>query len=382
MSLQPSASGLQPRLVLGIETSCDETAAGVASGAGLAAQVLANVVASQDALHGRFGGVVPEIASRAHLERLPAIVEEALGRAGIERPDAIAVTVGPGLVGALLVGVSYAQGLAGGWRVPLVPVHHLHAHLWVVAAAHGLAPPFGGLVISGGHTAFYWWPECASRPRFLGGTVDDAAGEAFDKVAMLMGLGYPGGPAIEEAAEGARDETPLPLAGAEMPGVSLSFSGLKTAVLYHLRGMNREPDAEDKKRLACSFQERAARTLALKTAEMLRMGETAGLPTGASSVVVGGGVAANRVVKRAISAACEEAGARAYFPPAGLAQDNGAMVALYGGYLLACRLESGVRRLKIEEQAKELPTAYSRRPPAFVPEPFARGKERVHGNRL
>lgn len=332
-------------VVLGIETSCDETACGVVRGR----EVLANVVASQEELHRDFGGVVPEIASRAHLERLPGIFRMAMEGAGIARADAVAVTTGPGLIGALLVGVSFAEGIVRGWDVPLIAVHHLYAHLWGVAVVRGVKPPFCGVVVSGGHTAFYVWEEAALRPAFLGGTVDDAAGEAFDKVASLLGLGYPGGPVIERTALEGSDTVDLPLAGADMPGLSVSFSGLKTAVLYHLKGMGREPDEKEKADIACSFQQRAACTIAHKTAKMLD-------ETGLSDVVVGGGVAANRALREAVGAACEERGTEAHFPPPGLSQDNGAMTALYGGLLL----EHG---------------EYERREFA-VPEPFPRGKER------
>jgi len=311
---------------MGIESSCDETACGLVSADGKA---LANVVASQVEEHKRFGGVVPEIASRAHAEAMIPIVEEALGAAGIKAEDieAVAVTAGPGLIGPLLVGISAAQAFAAARNIPIVPANHLHAHLIGVAVENGVQFPFTGLVASGGHTALYRWVENAPGPELLGTTVDDAAGEAFDKVAKLLGLGYPGGPAIEEAARAGSDKAvKLPRPGGKMEGLKLSFSGLKTAVLYRLQELRREPTRKDIADTAASFQRVVAEALAEKSERALE-------GTGDKEFVVGGGVAANSVIRNAIERVCERMGVRVALPGKGMAGDNGVMVAQMGRFL-------------------------------------------------
>ncbi|MDA8317916.1 MAG: tRNA (adenosine(37)-N6)-threonylcarbamoyltransferase complex transferase subunit TsaD, partial [Actinomycetota bacterium] len=265
--------------VLGIETSCDETAAAVVSEGRL---VRSSVVSSQIDLHARFGGVVPEIAGRAHVELLMPAVEEAMARAGIERPDAVAVTYGPGLVGSLLVGLSAAKGLAMAWRVPFVGVNHLEAHLFApVIEEPGLTWPLVVLLVSGGHTLLVK-ATAPGRYRLLGQTLDDAAGEAFDKVARYLGLGYPGGPAIDLVAkEGDSSAFSFPRAMLD-EGYDFSFSGLKTSVV---RTVERHPSASTPD-VAASFQEAVVDVLLTKAARALS-------EVGAKGLCLGGGVAAN-----------------------------------------------------------------------------------------
>jgi len=294
-------------IVLGIDTSCDDTGVGVTRGT----QVLANVVVAQTALHARFGGVVPEEASREHLEVIDQAVVEALQRAGVSLSDldAVGATYGPGLVGALLVGLSYAKTLAWGLAVPLVPVHHLEGHLAAAAAE----PPFLALIASGGHTALFK-VESWDRIEELGHSRDDAAGEAFDKVARLLGLGYPGGAALSALAATGDDHgvtLPWPMQGHDT--IEFSFSGLKTAVAMLLR---RQPDAKPAD-VAATFERIAIGSLVEVT---LRAVER----TGCKRLVVAGGVAANRLLRSAF----DRAGLEVSFPPPGLATDNGAMIAL------------------------------------------------------
>jgi len=298
-------------LVLGIDTSCDDTGVGVVDGG----RVLANEVESQTALHARFGGVVPEQASREHLSVLDAVVERALERAGVSVGDldAVAATRGPGLVGALLVGLGYGKALAWGRGVPFVPVHHLEAHIAAAVAGSGLTPPFLCLIASGGHTALFavrGWDAIEQ----LGRSRDDAAGEAFDKVARLIGLGYPGGPALAALAERGNDRAvALPQPMRHQHGFDFSFSGLKTAVAVALE---REPGLAPED-VAASFQRTAVDALVDVT-------RRAAEHTGLERLVVAGGVAANARLRSAMAAA----GLHATFPPPALATDNGAMVAL------------------------------------------------------
>lgn len=302
-------------LVLGIDTSCDDTGVGLARGG----VVLANVVESQTALHARFGGVMPELASREHLEVIDAVLERALATAGVslDQVDAVAATRGPGLVGALLVGLGYGKALAWGLGVQFVPVHHLEGHL---AAAGGVEPPFVALLASGGHTALFAVHEWG-RVEALGRSRDDAAGEAFDKVARLLGLGYPGGAALAELAAGGDPHAlALPVPMQADRGLDFSFSGLKTAVAQLLE---RRPDVAPAD-VAASFERVVVTSLVTVSQRAL---ERCGL----KQLVVAGGVAANKRLRREFAAA----GVLAAFPPASLATDNGAMIALAGGLMLA-----------------------------------------------
>jgi N6-L-threonylcarbamoyladenine synthase len=297
-------------LILGVETSCDETAAGVVTGDG---RILANVVSSQADLHARYGGVVPEVASRRHLELVAPVVTEAFERAnaGLEDLDAIAVTRGPGLIGALLVGLSAAKALAWSRRLPLIPVNHLHGHVAsLYLRPDPVEPPFVCLLASGGHTLLL---EVRDRSGFevLGSTLDDAAGEAFDKGARLLGLGYPGGAAIDRLArEGDPEAFSLPVA--RVPGLDFSFSGLKTALLYTVRDL--EPQELERRRadLAASYQRAIVRALVERTLE-------AAEKTGLERIAVVGGVAANSELRGAMPEAA--------LAPLELCTDNAVMIA-------------------------------------------------------
>jgi N6-L-threonylcarbamoyladenine synthase len=300
-------------LVLGVETSCDETAAGLVAGDG---RVLANVVASQAELHARYGGVVPEVASRRHLELVAPVVSEALERASarLEDLDAVAVTQGPGLVGALLIGLSAAKALAWSHRLPLVPVDHLHGH---VAALYlepdSVEPPFVCLLASGGHTLLLDVRE-KSGFTVLGGTLDDAAGEAFDKGARLLGLGYPGGAAIDRLArEG--DESAYDFPVARVPELDFSFSGLKTALLYAVRALPADELERRRADLAASYQRAIVEALVGKALEAARV-------TGLETIAVVGGVAANSELRTRLA---EQS--RVALAPIELCTDNAAMIA-------------------------------------------------------
>jgi N6-L-threonylcarbamoyladenine synthase len=305
-------------LILAIETSCDDTCAAVIDGA----RIHSNVVSSQAAFHARYGGVVPEVASRHHLELVNAVVAAALGEAGTElaEVDEVAVTQGPGLIGALLVGLSTAKALAAAHRKPLIPVDHLHGH---VAANYlepdPIEPPFLCLIASGGHTLLAGVREPASF-EVLGQTVDDAAGEAFDKGARLLGLGYPGGPAIQKAAEGGDPGAfDFPVAMSER-GLDFSFSGLKTALVYQVRDLGPEETERRRADLAASFQRAITDQLVAKLRRAAHSGEW-------PAIALGGGVAANAELRERTEALCEELGLRLKLVPISLCTDNAAMIA-------------------------------------------------------
>ena len=306
------------RLILALETSCDDTCAAVIEGA----RIRSNVVSSQAAFHERYGGVVPEVASRHHLELVNAVVATALDDAGADLADAgaIAVTQGPGLIGALLVGLSTAKALAAAHRKPLVPVDHLHGH---VAAnflePDPLEPPFLCLIASGGHTLLAGVRK-PSGFEVIGQTVDDAAGEAFDKGARLLGLGYPGGPAIQTAAEGGdlgAFEFPVAMSGR---GLDFSFSGLKTALVYRVRDLGPEETERRRADLAASYQRAITDQLVAKLERAARSGEW-------SAIALGGGVAANAELRDRTEALCRELGLRLKLVPLSLCTDNAAMIA-------------------------------------------------------
>jgi N6-L-threonylcarbamoyladenine synthase len=319
---------------LAIETTCDETAAAVLWGPrpprpGVP-RIGSSVVASQAALHERYGGVVPEIAARAHERQVLPVIAEALFRAGISLRDidAVAVATRPGLVGALVVGLTAAKTLALVLNVPLVAVDHLEGHLYACQMTHPDREihPCVGLVVSGGHSSLY---ICQSPLRYelLGGTIDDAAGEAFDKVASLLGLGYPGGPAIERAAHGGNPEAfAFPRSFLHDPRVRFSFSGLKTAVLYALRGQNarREPAELDPKLqsdIAASFQAAVFDVVLAKTRQVLT-------DTNIKRLGVGGGVAANATFRRRLAEMAGELGVELFIPRPELCTDNAAMAGI------------------------------------------------------
>jgi N6-L-threonylcarbamoyladenine synthase len=311
---------------LGIETSCDETAAAVFTDE---PAVLANVVASQTDLHARFGGVVPEVAARAHLQRLLPVVDEALRQAGItlSQVGCIAVHNTPGLIGALLVGVSAAKMLSIALGVPLIAVNHVHGHVYACRLAAGRDIfPCVGLVVSGGHTTLF---QCTDALHFerLGGTLDDAAGEAFDKVAALLGLSFPGGPAVErEAASGDPRAVKLPRSFIHEDRLDFSFSGLKTAVLYSIGGHScprpvAPPAGKTRADLAASFQQAVVDVLVAKSRQALHH-------TGLKRLAVGGGVVANKSLRAALEAMAQEESAELFIPPLALCTDNAAMAAL------------------------------------------------------
>jgi N6-L-threonylcarbamoyladenine synthase len=313
-------------VVLGIETSCDETSAAVLVGDPRRPELAGLVILSQD-IHRVFGGVVPELASRAHLAALPAVVDRALAEAGLawSAVDAVAVTQGPGLVGALLVGVVYAKALAYAGERRLIGVHHMEGHLFAPAIEDPeLAPPFVALLVSGGHTMLLDVPAWG-RYRLLGATRDDAAGEAFDKVATLLGLGYPGGPAIERLAAGgdpARFTFPRPMRD---EGFEFSFSGLKTAVLYAVRASD---DLDrDRPHLARAFQDAVLDVLVTKLARAVRA-------TGYRTAVLGGGVACSRALSE-LAAKRLSGLARVAVASPRLNTDNAAMIARAGWHRLS-----------------------------------------------
>ncbi len=301
--------------ILGIETSCDETAAAVVVGGHT---VRSSVVSSQVDIHARFGGVVPEIASRAHVDLLTPVIAEALVEAGLEGTelDAVASTVGPGLVGALLIGVSTAKALALVWDVPFVAVNHLEAHLYAALVEDpSLELPLVVLLVSGGHTMLVSM-EGHGRYRLLGSTIDDAAGEAFDKVGRYLGLGYPGGPAIDRISmEGDPHAIAFPRAMYH-DGLDFSFSGLKTAVINHVRKNPESPTAD----VAASFQEAVVDVLVHKARK-------AAQEIGAKGLVLGGGVAANSLLRERFLSACVEDGIHGFLPSRAMCTDNAAMVA-------------------------------------------------------
>jgi N6-L-threonylcarbamoyladenine synthase len=315
------------RHLLAIETSCDETAAAVIDHD---RRVLSNVVASQDALHRRFRGVVPEIASRAHVRNILPAVDEALRAAGVTLDDihAVAVTTQPGLVGSLLVGLTAAKTLAMALDVPLVAVNHVHAHLYACRLAAGTNVfPAVGLVVSGGHTHFY---DCRSLTDYhlIGATIDDAAGEAFDKVAAILDLEYPGGPSIEQAARTGNSRAfgfPRPMLHDQR--LNVSFSGLKTAVLYEVRGRPGSdapvPDMTPRRRsdLAASFQEAVVDVLVAKCRRAV-------VAYARGTLLIGGGVAANQRLRERLADAAERDGFSLHFAPREFCTDNAAMAAI------------------------------------------------------
>jgi N6-L-threonylcarbamoyladenine synthase len=306
-------------VILAIETSCDDTCAAVVSGA----EIRSNVISSQAAAHARFGGVVPEVASRHHLELINPVVDAALAEAGAALPalDAVAVTRGPGLIGALLVGISSAKGLAAAHGLPMVGVDHLHGH---VAAnflePEPLEPPFLCLIASGGHTLLAGVHE---RTAFetLGQTLDDAAGEALDKAARLLGLGYPGGPAIQQlAAEGDPEAFSFPVAMTRDPGLDFSFSGLKTALLYAVRELDEAELSSRRADLAASFQMAVVGQLVAKLERALDAGRW-------PAVALGGGVAANTLLRERVGALCAARALPLKLVAPELCTDNAAMIA-------------------------------------------------------
>jgi N6-L-threonylcarbamoyladenine synthase len=336
----PAAAWI-PGPVLGIETSCDETAASVLATDGA---VLSNIITSQHAVHRRFGGIVPELASRAHIESIEDVSSEALQQAGLAWTDltGIAVTQGPGLAGALLVGINYAKALAYALNIPVVAVSHLEGHIasaWLQDPAFPL--PCVVLVVSGGHTHLYV-KEPSGHCRLLGATRDDAAGEAFDKGAQLLGLEYPGGPAIDRLArEGNPEAVPFPRSYLKNGSLDFSFSGLKTALLYRLQAMDEKSRAAQAADLAAGYQEAIVEVLVKKSFAAVRS-------SGARALAVVGGVSANSRLRALLQQRAASENLQLSLPPLAYCTDNAAMIAAAGRQALRAGLRAS---LAIDAQA-------------------------------
>ncbi len=320
-------------LLLSIESSCDETAAAVVRDG---RTVLSNIIASQVAIHAEYGGVVPEIASRKHLEAISFIIEEALQKACVTFADieGISVTRGPGLAGALLVGISTAKAIAYARNLPMIGIHHIEGHLFAVFLERPVAFPFVALVVSGGHTHLYQ-VDGFGRYRTLGQTLDDAAGEAFDKVAKIMGLPYPGGAIIDRlASQGDPKSVRLPRPLLNDGSFNFSFSGLKTAVLNHLRKNPVSGGGQMLHNLCASFQDAVCEVLVSKTAAAM-------VETGVKRLVVAGGVACNSGLRNSMKELASRNGIELYIPSPLLCTDNAAMTAVPGDYYLENGTRSG-----------------------------------------
>jgi len=308
-------------VTIGIETSCDETAVAILEGE---TKILSNLIYSQVDLHSHYGGVVPEVASRDHLRKLPYLVKDALAAAGIGFQDIslVAATRGPGLIGPLLVGFSYGKGMAYGLSIPLIGVNHLEGHIFAHRLTHPeVAPPFMALIVSGGHTSLVDVEEYG-RYRIVGATVDDAAGEALDKVGKMIGIGYPAGAKIDRLAQdGDPEAIPFPRPMASSPGFDFSFAGLKTAVLYHLK-KNPRARIED---VAASTLASVVEILTLKSIEATRRYRR-------NRLIVVGGVAANAHLRDQMGEVGKKRGIDLYFPPVDLCTDNAAMIAAAGSF--------------------------------------------------
>ena len=315
-------------IILGIESSCDETGVGIIN---LAADgtmtILADAVASSMDQHARFGGVVPEIASRAHLEAMQPVMHAALSEAGITAPDAVAATVGPGLAGALLVGASAAKAYAAAWDVPFYGVNHLGGHVAVANLEGEPLPHAVALLVSGGHTQLLEVTAVGKPMRELGSTLDDAAGEAYDKVARLLGLGYPGGPIIDKLAQQGNKKAIAFPRGLKNSPYDFSFSGLKTAVARYVEQAERNNSTISIEDVCASFQEAVCDVLTLKAIRACK-------DTGAQVLLLGGGVAANSRLRELASRRCQSAGIELRVPQFTLCTDNGVMIAALAAQLI------------------------------------------------
>lgn len=322
-------------LILAIESSCDETASAVVKNG---REVLSNVISSQIALHTLYGGVVPEIASRKHIEKINEVIQEALGQAGVKLSeiDAIGVTYGPGLVGALLVGVAEAKAISYAAGIPLVGVHHIEGHISAnYIACKELEPPFICLVVSGGHTHLVVVRDYG-KYEIIGKTRDDAAGEAFDKVARAIGLGYPGGPKIDRLAkEGNPDAIHFPRAKVEDAPYDFSFSGVKSAVLNYLNGCHMKGEPVVEADVAASFQKAVCDVLVEHAVQAVK---DYGIP----KLALAGGVASNSALREAMKAACEKEGVFFYYPSPILCTDNAAMIGAAAYYEYINGVRSGL----------------------------------------
>ena len=334
--------------VLAIESSCDETAAAVVVDG---REVLSSVVASQVALHSKYGGVVPELASRRHVEVILPVITEALSRSGndLQSIEAIAVTQGPGLVGSLLVGIGVAKSIAYVLKIPWVGVNHLQSHVSAIYLTLSLLRfPFTALVVSGGHTSLFR-VESPIRMSLLGRTLDDAAGEAFDKVAKLMGLGYPGGEIIDRLGqEGDPNAISFPRTMLERESLDFSFSGVKTAVLNYVKTLGGKPSPGQIREIAASFQEAIVDTLITKVLRAAHRDSS-------QDIVVVGGVACNSRLREKFSQEGKSAGIMVHFPPPALCTDNAAMVAVAGFHLLGEGRRSDLSLNAYSRSGKEIP---------------------------
>ena len=313
-------------IVLGVETSCDDTAAAVLRDG---RDILANVVSSQDQIHGPYGGVVPELASRQHIQNILPIVDAALHTAGIvlQDLDGIAVTYGPGLVGSLLVGLSLAKGISFRWDIPYVGINHLEAHLLAIHLEQKVPFPYIALLASGGHTLLYCVKDVGDY-FYLGGTRDDAAGEAYDKVAKMMGLGYPGGRVIDNLSKGGnRQAIRFPRARLKKGSYEFSFSGIKTSVWHYLKSQAKEQRESQKADIAASFQDAVVDMLVQPTIK-------AALDCEMKHIVLSGGVAANSRLREKMKETAEAERIEVFFPSPKFCTDNGAMIALAGYHWL------------------------------------------------
>jgi N6-L-threonylcarbamoyladenine synthase len=313
-------------LVLGVETSCDDTAAAVLQDG---QTILANIVSSQDQVHGPYGGVVPELASRQHIRTVVPIVDDALRRAGatLNDLDGMAVTYGPGLVGSLLVGLSLVKGISFRSAIPYVGVNHLEAHLLAIHLEHEVPFPYLALIASGGHTLLYCVKGVGAYTH-LGGTRDDAAGEAYDKVAKMMGLGYPGGRAIDQLAQAGNPRAiRFPRTKIKSSAYEFSFSGIKTAVWHYLKSLGEAASRERPADIAASFQEAIAEMLVGPTIKAARA-------QGIGRIVLSGGVAANSRLRSRMKEDAEASGLSVFYPAPKFCTDNGAMIALAGYHWL------------------------------------------------
>lgn len=312
-------------LILGIESSCDETAAAVVRDG---REVMSNVINTQIAIHKKFGGVVPEVASRRHIENIDAVIDEALNEANVtfDDIDAIAVTYGPGLVGALLVGVSTAKALAFALKKPLIPVHHIKGHIMANFVAHkDLEPPFVCLVASGGHSHIVYAKDYTEF-EIMGRTRDDAAGEAFDKIARVLGLGYPGGPKIDKLAkEGNPHAVEFPRVRMDKTSLDFSFSGVKTAVINYLHKLNQNGEEFSKADIAASFQNAVTDALCEHTLEAAER-------KNCKLITLAGGVASNSALREKMTRMAGDKGIGVLFPPPVLCTDNAVMIAAAGYY--------------------------------------------------
>ncbi len=318
-------------LILGIETSCDETSVAVVKDG---KKILSNKISSQIEIHKEYGGVVPEIASRHHIKNIAAVMQESLEEAGVglDDMDYIAVTYAPGLIGALLVGISFAKAISYGKNIPLVPVHHLKGHIYSNFAEHEIKLPAICLIVSGGHTNIVHLDE---RHKFenLGGTLDDAVGESYDKVARVLGLGYPGGPIIDKLSyKGNPDAISMP--EPKVGGYDFSFSGVKTAVINYVNKMKMKGEVFSPEDLAASFQERVVDILCKKTI-------AAALEKGVKTILIAGGVAANSALRRELSERAKAHGIEVHYPSMELCTDNAAMISVAAYYKLNYGKEEG-----------------------------------------